>query len=208
MKWNLTSFHFRELIVKGYSLDQMFLLKMIHEQLDISNLIKESAKIAALYQSLIRKGLITETEDKLTLLGTELLVFMDSKESKKIEKKKIDNSKFKEWWKEFPKSNNFTYKGKTFTGDRSIRVNEADCRIKFDKIVLEGEYTADDLISALKVHIHRMKEESIKKQINKITYLHNSLTYLNQRDFENFIGETISDEDNEEEIKTFKGVDI
>ena len=207
MKLNLTAFHFRELITKSYSLDHIFLLKMIHEQFDVSDLVKESTKIAALYQSLIRKGLITEEADKLTILGTELLVFMDSKEPKKIERKKVDDSKFKEWWKEFPKNNTFTYKGQIFTGDRSIRVSEADCRIKFDKIVAKGEHTADELITAMKVHVHRMKEESIKKQVNKFTYLHNSLTYLNQGDFENFIGETINEED-EEEIKTFRGTDI
>lgn len=160
---------------------------MIHEQLDVSDLVKDSAKIAALYQSLIRKGLITETEDKLTTLGVELLVFMESKESKKIEKKKVDSSKFKEWWKTFPGTNNFVHHGHAFTGDRSLRISEEDCRLKFDKIILDGEYTAEELIGALKLHIHKIKEESVKTNVNKLTYLHNSLTYLNQKDFDPFI---------------------
>jgi len=195
MKFNLTAFHFRELIVKSYSLDHMFLLKMIHEQLDVSDLVKESAKIAALYYSLKRKGLIAETEDKLTTMGVELLVFMDSKEPKKIEKKKVDSSKFEEWWKEFPGTNNFVHHGHAFTGDRSIRVNKEECRIKFDKILLDGEYTSEELLGALKLHIRKIKEESVKTSINKLTYLHNSLTYLNQKDFDPFV-ELIKQGDN------------
>ena len=205
MKFNLTAFHFRELIVKSYSLDHIFLLKMIHEQFDLSILVKESAKIAALKQSLIRKGLITETEDKLTTLGVELLVFIDSKESKKIEKKKIDGYKFEEWWKEFPGTNNFTHHGHSFTGDRSLRINKDDCRIKFDKVLLENEYTSEELIGALKLHILKIKEESVKTNVNKLTYLHNSSTYLSQRDYEPFI-ELIQQGNNI--IPTFDGVNL
>ena len=205
MKFNLTAFHFRELIVKSYSLDHIFLLKMIHEQFDLSILVKESAKIAALKQSLIRKGLITETEDKLTTLGVELLVFMDSKESKKIEKKKVDDSKFEEFWSNFPGTNNFTHHGHSFTGDRSLRINKDDCRIKFDKVLLENEYTSEELIGALKLHILKIKEESVKTNVNKLTYLHNSSTYLSQRDYEPFI-ELIQQGNNI--IPTFDGVNL
>jgi ABC-type Fe3+/spermidine/putrescine transport system ATPase subunit len=174
---------------------------MIHEQLDILPLMTESAKITALVQSLVRKGLITEDGSKLTTIGIELLVFLDSKELKKIERKKTDTSKFEEWWKEFPGTNNFVHNGITFTGDRSLRTSKDDCRTKFDKILLEGEYTADELIAALKLHIHKMKKESIKTKINKLTYLHNSATYLSQRDFEPYI-ELIKQGDIEEEVQT------
>ena len=205
MKFSLTAFHFRELIVKSYSLDHIFLLKMIHEQFDLSILVKESAKIAALYQSLKRKGLITETEDKLTTLGVELLVFIDSKEPKKIEKKKVDDSKFEEFWSNFPGTNNFTHHGHSFTGDRSLRINKDDCRIKFNKVLLENEYTSDELIGALKLHILKIKEESVKTNVNKLTYLHNSSTYLSQRDYEPFI-ELIQQGNNI--IPTFDGVNL
>ena len=187
MKLNLTSFHFRELIVKGYSLDHIFLLKMIHEQLDLLPLMTESVKITALVQSLVRKGLITEAGDKLTTMGTELLVFMDTKDPGKIVKKKVDISIFEEWWKAFPGTDTFSYKGKTFSGSRSMRVSKDDCRIKFDKILLEGEYTAQDLIDALKFDVLQKKEASVYQGKNKLTYMQNSLTYLNQRSYEPFI---------------------
>ena len=49
-----------------------------------------------------------------------------------------------------------------------------------------------------------MKEESVKTRVNKLTYIHNSLTYLNQRDFEPYI-ELIKQEDFEEETLTTGG---
>jgi len=165
----------------------MFLLKMIHEQSDVSELVAESAKIAALYQSLKRKGLITESEDKITTMGTELLVFLETKDPGKIVKKKVDTSIFEEWWKAFPGTDTFTHKGKAFSGSRSMRVSKDDCRIKFDKILLEGEYTAQDLIEALKFDVLQKKEASVDQGKNKLTYMQNSLTYLNQRSYEPFI---------------------
>jgi hypothetical protein len=59
--------------------------------------------------------------------------------------------------------------------------------LKFDKILLEGEYTAADLIAALKFDVEQKKENSVKLGTNKLTYMQNSLTYLNQRSYEPFI---------------------
>ena len=187
MKFNLTSYHFRELIVKGYSLDQIFLLKTIHEQIDLTELVSGSEKIAALYQSLKRKGLITEAGDKITTMGTELLVFMDSKDPGKIVKQKVSTSVFEQWWALFPGTDTFSYKGKSFTGSRSMRTGKEACRLRFDKILLEGEYTANDLIEALRLDIQQKKDASIEQGKNKMSFMQNSLTYLNQRSYEPFI---------------------
>lgn len=209
MKLNLTSFHFRELIVKSYSLDHIFLLKLIHEQTDITELVKESDKIAALYQSLIRKGLITENGSKLTTMGTELLVFLESKEQRKIEKKKVDVSMFEEWWKAFPGTDTFIHNGRKFIGSRSLRAGKDDCRIKFDKILLEGEHTAKDMIDALKFDVQQKKEMSVKTGVNKLSFMQNSLTYLNQRSYEPFIELIKENKTIVEPTKTFTGgVDI
>ena len=59
--------------------------------------------------------------------------------------------------------------------------------IKFDKILLEGEHSAQILIDALKFDILNKRENSLKTGINKLTYLQNSLTYLNQRSYEGSI---------------------
>lgn len=185
MKLNLSPWHFEELIKKSYSLDHIFLLKLVHENYDISSLSKDSMRIAALEQGLVRKGLITE-EGALTTIGVELLVFLDSKEQTKLIKKK-STSDFELWYKEFPGTDTFTYKGKTFSGSRSLRQNPIDCRLKFDKILLEGEYTAQELIDALKFDVLQKKEASLKENTNKLKYMQNSLTYLNQRSYEPYI---------------------
>jgi hypothetical protein len=204
----LTAYHFEELIKKGYSLDSLFLLKLIDEQFDIAPMCESSMKIKAMHQNLIRKGLITETEDKITTLGRELLVFIDTKEPKKIVKKKADTTEFEEWWKVYPGTDTFTHNGKKFSGNRGLRQNKDECRIKFNKILLEGEYTAKDLIDALLFDVNQKKENSVKTSTNKLSYMQNSLTYLNQRSYEPFI-ELIKEGNTVEEApKIVGGTDI
>ena len=68
MKLLLTPGNFQELIKKSYSLDHIYLLKLIEQNFDIEPLCEGSMKISALQSGLIRKGLITD-ENKLTLTG-------------------------------------------------------------------------------------------------------------------------------------------
>jgi len=186
MKLDITYFHFEELLKKGYSLDVVFLLKLIEENYDVRALRDDNIKIEALYQTLVRKGLITEKG--LTLTGKELLKFINIKEPTVRIQKKVDiTSEFEEWWKAFPGTDNFTHKGKKFSGDRTLRKTKEDCQLKFDKILEEGEYTAKDLIDSLNLDVLQKKENSVKTGTNKLTYMQNSLTYLNQRSFEPFI---------------------
>ena len=185
------------------------MLKLVHEQLDLLPLMTESAKITALVQSLYRKGLITEDGSKITTMGTELLVFMDSKEPRKIEKKKVDNSSFEEWWKAFPGTDTFEHNGRKFVGSRSLRTGKDDCRSKFDKILLEGDHTANDMIDALKFDVLQKKEMSVKTGVNKLSFMQNSLTYLNQRSYEPFIELIKENKAIVETTKTFNGgVDV
>ena len=187
MNLKLTPYHFEELIKRGYSLDVIFMLKLIEQQFDVQSLCSESVKIAALYQTLVRKGLISDTDDKITIQGSELLRFIETKEATKIVKRKPATSEFEEWWKAYPGTDTFTHRGKKFTGSRSLRQNKDECRLRFDKILLEGEYTAKDLIEALMFDVEQKKENSVKTGNNKLSYMQNSLTYLNQRSFEPFI---------------------
>jgi hypothetical protein len=148
-------------------------------------------KIASVYHSLIRKGLITN-DDKLTTPGKDLLEFMNTKGGARIIKKKPATTDFEEWWKSYPGTDSFEYKGKTFKGTRAIRKGKDECRLKFDKIILEGEYTATQLIEALNYEILQKKESSISTNSNRLTFMQNSVTYLNQRAFEAYI-ELIND---------------
>lgn len=200
MKLNVNPQQFEELIKRGYSLDTIYLLKLIDEQYDVSPLCKESMKIASVYQSLIRKGLITQFDEKITTLGTDLLEFVNSKSTAKIIRRKPATTDFEEWWKIYPGTDSFQYKGRNFTGTRAIRKGKDECRLKFDKIILEGEYTAKQLIDALNYEILQKKESSIETKTNRLTFMQNSVTYLNQRAFEPYIeliinGEQIKESD-------------
>ena len=134
MKLNIDPQQFEELIKKGYNLDIIYLLKLIDEQFDVSPLCAGSMKIDSVYQSLIRKGLITKDDEKLTLVGRDLLEFINAKSSGKIIRRKPATTDFEEWWKTYPGTDSFEYKGKTFKGTRAIRLHKDDCRMKFDKI--------------------------------------------------------------------------
>lgn len=187
MKLSVTPQQFEELIKKSYNLDIIYLLKLIDDQFDITPLREGSMKIASVYQSLIRKGLITDNDDKLTTIGKDLLVFMDTKSDVKIIRRKPATTDFEEWWKTYPGTDSFEYKNKKFTGTRAIRKGKDECRLKFDKILIEGEYTAAQLIAALNYEIIQKKESSVSTNSNRMTFMQNSVTYLNQRAFEAFI---------------------
>lgn len=192
MKLNVTPQQFEELIKRGYNLDVIFLLKLIDEQYDVSPLCDGSMKIASVYHSLIRKALITPDDEKITTLGKDLLEFMNSKTTGKIIRRKPATTDFEEWWKTYPGTDSFEYKGKSFKGTRALRLYKDDCRLKFDKIILEGEYTAQQLIAALNYEILQKKETSVATNSNRITFMQGSSVYLNQRAFEPFI-ELIND---------------
>lgn len=206
MNFKLEVHHFEELIKKSYSLDHIFLLKLIHENNDISPLLEGSMKIKALEQGLIRKGLITD-EGALTITGTELLVFLDTKNKTKFLKTKVNNTDFETWWKAYPGTDTFAYKDCSFIGSRTLRQNKEECRIKFDKIILEGEYTANQLTEAMQYDVDQKKAMSAKLRSNKLSFMQNSLTYLNQRSYEPFI-ELIQQGVKIEEPIINKGTDI
>lgn len=209
MKLHITPQQFEELIKRSYNLDIIYLLKLIEEQYDITPLYKDSMKIASLYQSLIRKGLITDTDEKLTVLGKDLLEFVGAQGGKKIIKRKPATTDFEEWYKSYPGTDSFEYKGKAFKGTRAIRKGKDECRLKFDKILLEGDYTAEQLIAALKYEVLQKKESSVETNSNRLTFMQNSVTYLNQRSFEAYI--ELINEGNQVEVAPDKpegGTDI
>jgi len=180
-------YHFEELHKRGYTLDLVYILQLVSENENI-NLSQtfSSKKIDVIVQTAIRKGLLTDN-GALTLTGKELLQFLHSEgEDVKI-KKVITNDDFEEWWKSYPGTDSFVHKGVTFTGSRSLRARKDECKVKLKKILDEGEYTITELIEALKFEVLQKKENSIKQKSNKLSFMQNSLTYLNQRTFEPFI---------------------
>jgi hypothetical protein len=173
-------------------LDLIYLLKLIDEEYDVDVMCKSSLKINSLYATLRRKHLISEF-GKLTIIGKDLVKYAESDKDERFVKKKANDSGFDKWWKAFPGTDSFTHRGQKFVGARSLRQNKAECGRKFNAILVEGEYTEDQLIKALEFDVLQKKEKSVSTKSNKLTYMQNSLTYLNQRSFEPFI-ELISQE--------------
>ena len=202
MKIELSPEKFKEIIKSGYSLDIVFLLKMIEEELDIEEFC-DTAKLKMLIQTAERKGLIKD--GVLAAEGKALLAFPSIEETT-YTKKKADSDDFIKWWMEYPATDNFEYKGKKFTGSRALRLKKEDCRSKINKILVEGEHTIEDLISALKLEVHQKKEQSYKTGQNKLSYMQNSLTYLNQCTYENFI--ELAKTTKIEEKKEYDGINI
>lgn len=174
----------------GLTLDQLFYLECLNTGLNGDYF--DRVRGAALRSSLERKSYITNL-GIVTTLGAKLLENMHKGKIPiaKVQPKPFTTSEivhnFDKWWSTYPGTDVFIYKNKSFTGSRSLRVKKDDCKAKFGKILTEGEYTAEDLIKALEYEVTLKKEASLKEGVNKLSYLTNSLTYLNQRGFENFV---------------------
>lgn len=200
----LTASHFEELIKKGIPLDLLFLLKAK----DMGEIISSGPKIENLKQTAIRKGLCEETGG-LTEEGKQLLAFLSStEESPKLPRRKkektpaIEDDDFIKWWKTYPASDTFDYKGRKFKGTRALRVKKNDCEAKLNKIITSGEYKIDELIMALRLEISQKAENSVKTGQNKMSYFQNSLTYLNQGTYDAYVELVRAGHKPEEDTKT------
>ena len=205
MNIKMTFSHFEELLKSGFTLDMLFFIMLVENGSDVDSLC-EAPKLKMLHQTVRRKGLLSDT-NKVTILGKQLFEFLNEEEVKMPKKKKTD-SDFDKWWGVYPGTDTFTYKSQSFTGTRSMRAKKEECKVKFNSILAEGDYTAKELLAALEYEILQKKENSIKTKTNRLTFMQNSLTYLNQRSFEPFIelireGKTIK-----ESAEPLKGMDI
>lgn len=198
MKIDISPNKVAETFSRGYDLGILYYLELINENKHIPDQMNFS-KIEA---KCIRKGLISD--GKLTILGKELLEWLDKPEEIRFEKRKLDENVFEQWWEAYPKSDNFTYRNKSFKGGRGLRQKKDDCKIKLKAILDEGEHSMEDMIRSLNYEISQKMEKSYKEGRNCLSFMQNSLTYLTQRTFENFM--EISKK--EEKIEIFNGTDI
>lgn len=187
MNLQITHYHFEEIIKAGYNLDMIYFLKLADEGIDVSALCGD-VKMQMICQAVRRKGLLSE-DFKVTLIGKSIIGFLDDEgePEAKLNKKVVETDTFDAWWKAYPGTDTFTHKGQQFTGSRSMRMKKEDCKAKLISILEEGEYTIEEMIAALEFEVLQKKENSVKSKTNKLSFMQNSLTYLNQRTFESFI---------------------
>jgi len=93
-------------------------ITLVEEGNDVDVMCTDDAKMKMLYQTVRRKGLLSES-NKITIVGKEVLSFLNEKiEEPKIPKKKKTDSDFDKWWMTYPGTDTFTYKSQSFTGRR------------------------------------------------------------------------------------------
>lgn len=206
MNIKITFSHFESILTSGYNLDMLFFIMLVEEGLDVEEMLT-NPKMKLMHQTVRRKGLLSEA-NKVTILGKELINILKEEKVTKIPKRVKKDSDFDKWWGVYPGTDTFTYKSQSFTGTRGMRVKKEECKVKYNSILAEGDYTANELLAALEYEILQKKENSIKTKTNRLTFMQNSLTYLNQRSFEPFIelireGKTIK-----ESPEPIKGMDI
>jgi hypothetical protein len=161
---------------------------MCEKEVDLKKFC-DTPKLKGLRQLIIRKQLISEKE-MLMLEGQNLLAFYrenDNDDNVVYERRKTSEDAFDRWWKAYPGTDTFTHKNKSFSGGRSLRTKKDECKEKLEKILSEGEYTISELIAALEFEVLQKKEKSVLTKSNALTFMQNSLTYLNQKTYESFV---------------------
>jgi len=180
--------NYEEIFEQGYDLNMLFVISLSREEIESFS----SSKVKAWVQTCIRKGLLNE-DLTITLSGRQLLDLSNRKftndEIQTAVKSVIDLSEdFEKWWEIFPSTDYFEWKGKTFEGGRALKINKTtgkpnNCKSNFYNIVNEGKYSPEDIIRATEFHVETIKDLSVKKNENKLSFLANSERYLRQRMF-------------------------
>lgn len=90
---------------------------------------------------------------------------------------------FLTFWKEFPTSAQFTYKGVLFKSERTLKANQRVCEQKYNKILEEDKISPEVLLRCLQVEIATRKEESYLhwRKENKLHVMNGCEVWLNQK---------------------------
>lgn len=189
---NIQPFHFKQLVKGHYSLDEIYLLQLVASDHSLGNF--KEARVNALVKKMKRDGHLDDS-GYITQAGIDLLFSLE-KEGEELQLNKIEKTEdaFERWWKAFPANNGFEHKGKSFPVTRSMRIKKDECKVKFHKILSEGQYTVEQLIGAIEAEVFARKEESVVKKANQLTYMRSTLPYLNGNLYEGFIDQPVKTE--------------
>lgn len=165
------------------NLSHFFLLELLYFDQSIED-------YRFLLPNLERKEFVAN--DKLTELGRNTYKLLLTTKVEKVPK--ADNSEidqqFEEWWLIYPSSDKFEYNGKSFKGMQKKSIKKAECKVKFRELVKTGGYTSQQVIEGTKQHLIQVKEVSVQKGINQMSFVPNSERYLREECFSPYIGET------------------
>lgn len=190
---NVSNSLFKRLVGIGrISLDEIFLLQKAIEGYNVKDF--EETKIKALINKIIRGGWITE-DGLVTEAGIKMWESLFSK-TEDLQLNKIEKTEdaFELWWDAFPRNNGFEYKGKKFPVTQSKRGKKEECKVKFHKILSEGQYTVEQLINAVHAEVQARMEDSITKKSNQLDFMSSTLPYLNKGNYEAFIDVSVKTE--------------
>jgi hypothetical protein len=200
---NLTISHFSALLAENFSLDHIFLLELASKGTNI--FLLKGKRIASAVQTLNRKYLI-DADGHVTDEGFKVLNLKFNAPA--VEITEIVPSRFDDWWNVYPATDGFKHEGREFYRSRALRISKEDCKKKFDVIIAKGLYTADQIIEATKIDVETRKKASVREDKNKLTFLQNSATYLNQLSFDPFVELIGKKEEKEIKEQTKTVVDI
>jgi len=160
----------------GYTLEEvMALIKL--ETNRIGHEFPYSSTRDEDYISLYKRGLIdTTTNGHVTTKEGQKVI---GKLLGKDKKPKIDKSEynFDDFWATFPSNDAHGSWRRT----RALKSNKSGCEVAYNRAIGNGTSHAD-LIKALKWEVADRKSKSLST--NKMSYMKNSATWLNQREFE------------------------
>lgn len=186
----------------GLSFDEFFALYKIYSKECNTRRIYYNSDMLSTYIELETKGFIKiiNNEALSFTLRESGKLFMDNflKQNKNIldlqeksipkQETKTNKDDFEEFWKLFPSSDEHGIYRRT----RILKANKDGCKKKYQQYIQEG-VLHDDIIKALKYDV-KLRRDGNNKQ-NNMMYMKNSLTWLNQREFE-VILENMTDDNN------------
>lgn len=182
----------------GLSFDEFLALYKLYSYETNSRKIYYESDMLNTYLDLEAKGLIKAFNENEVLtfhLREKGRLLIDSfvnkkntvlKETPEIKKTISNQHKFDEFWMTFPSSDEHGIYRRT----RLLKGNKEICKKKYLSLLSEG-ILHEDIIKALRYEIKLRKDVNNKN--NNMTYMKNSLTWLNQREFE-IILETMSED--------------
>jgi hypothetical protein len=184
----------------GLSFDEFLALYKVYSYELNSRKIYYESDLLNTYLDLENKGLIKAFNNQDNILSFHLrekgkllienFIKQETETLQEVPEIKSYNiqDKFDEFWGLFPNSDEHGIYRKT----RILKGNKDICKKKYNLFLSQG-IKHEDIIKALRYELKLRKDSNNKN--NNLTYMKNSLTWLNQKEFE-IILETMSEDNN------------